>query len=87
MNPLDIKGKYLHCDLNIPYHGEEKLADRLKMAQDMGWDCVAITVKIKSGEDIPPPPVINNTFGFTKIFTRATVCKIHHENILNIFQR
>ena len=30
MNPLEIRNNYVVCDLNVPYHGEEKLADRLK---------------------------------------------------------
>ena len=72
MNPLEIKGKYLHCDLNVPYHGESKLADRLQMIKRMDWDAVCINTLVKSGQDIPPPPTINKDFGL-RIFNRVTV--------------
>lgn len=72
MNPLEIKGKYLHCDLNVPYHGESKLADRLQMIKRMDWDAVCINTLVKSGQDIPPPPAVNKDFGL-RIFNRVTV--------------
>ena len=72
MNPLEIKGKYLHCDLNVPYHGESKLADRLKMIKRMDWDAVCINTLVKSGQDIPPPPTVKEDFGL-RIFNRVTV--------------
>ena len=77
MNPLDIKGKYIHCDLNVPYHGESKLVDRLQMIKRMGWEAVCITTLVKSGQDIPPPPQMTNykQLGL-KIFNRVTVSSI-----------
>ena len=50
MNPAELKGRKFHCDLNVPYHAEDKLTDRLKFIAKLGWDAVAITTIVKSGE-------------------------------------
>ena len=42
MNPVELKGRQLHCDLNVPYHGEDKLNDRLRFMARLSWDAGVI---------------------------------------------
>ena len=73
MNPAELRGRKLHCDLNVPYHAEDKLTDRLKFIAKLGWDAVAITTLVKSGEQIPPPPPeVKETHGL-KVYSRVTI--------------
>ena len=56
MNPTELKGRHFKCDLNVPHHAENKLTERLSFIAKLGWDAVAITTRVKSGEPVPPPP-------------------------------
>ena len=74
MDPLELRGEYIHCDLNVPVQGSSKLCDRLRLISELGWNCIALSVYVPSGEAIPlPPPLPKETFGL-KVFFRITVC-------------
>lgn len=72
MDPLELKGKYIYCDLNVPRTGTSKLNDRLKLISELGWECVAVSIFVSSGQEIPPPIEVKESHGL-KIFKRVTV--------------
>ena len=72
MDPLELKGKYIHCDLNVPRAGTGKLSSRLKMISELGWECVAVSTYVASGQDIPEPEKPKENFGL-KVYSRVTV--------------
>ena len=72
MDPLELKGRYIHCDLNVPRMGQSPLKDRLRMISELGWECVAISTYVPSGQEIPKPIDVKETFGM-RVFHRVTV--------------
>ena len=73
MDPLELKGKYICCDLNVPREGSSKLSDRLKLISELGWHSVAISTFVSSKQEIPEPMEIKETHGLN-VFKRVTVC-------------
>ena len=72
MDPLKAKGRVLSCDLNVPRNGSSKLSERLEWMAELGWQSVAITTYVTSGDEIPPPIEIKDSFGL-ECFQRVTV--------------
>lgn len=72
MDPLKAKGKVLSCDLNVPRNAASKLSERLEWLAELGWESVAVSTYVSSGEEIPPPIDVKETFGLD-CFNRITV--------------
>lgn len=72
MDPLKAKERVLSCDLNVPRNGSSKLSERLEWMAELGWQSVAITTYVSSGDEIPPPIDIKDSFGL-ECFQRVTV--------------